>query len=69
MNKAIKRRKGEKTGWMLPAGIVPEWMLGKPLMEWYISQLPEAEAGPMLARLKQRLEEKEREDGGKAALA
>jgi hypothetical protein len=51
MNKAIKRRKGEKTDWMLPAGIVPEWMLGKPLMEWYISQLPEAEAGPMLARL------------------
>jgi hypothetical protein len=64
MNKAIKRKKGKKTDYMIPAGLVPEWMLGMPLIEWLISQLPEAEATPMLAKLRKRLGERECGNGG-----
>jgi hypothetical protein len=39
-------------------------MLGKPLIEWLVSQLPEAESEAMLKKIKTRLEEKGCESGG-----
>jgi hypothetical protein len=68
MNAAIKRRKYKEPECMIPVGYVPEWMLGKPLAEWLISQLPEEEAAPMLAKIKKWREEKELGNGGSKAL-
>jgi hypothetical protein len=69
MNAAVKRKKPKEPPCMIPAGWVPQWMLGKPLIEWLVSQLPEAESEAILKKIKTRLEEKGCESGGNKTFA
>jgi len=55
------KRKSKEARNMIPAGLVPEWLLGKPLDEWLISQLPEDEARPMLEKIRKYKEKRNKE--------
>jgi hypothetical protein len=64
MNAAAKKKKSKEPPCMILAG----WVLGKPLLEWLISQLPKAESKAILKKIKNRLEEKGCESGGNKPL-